>query len=479
MTPNDTELTTPQAEIEQPDTAEQNAHDHDHHDHDHHDHDHTHNHGPAMNPELLREVAVEVPAEDVTDAFDKVVKRYQKLARIPGFRPGKVPATVIRNKFAKEVRQEVMDSLVADRFRAQLEESKLRPVSQPQITELNLVDGQPLRFRASFEVLPEFEVTGYDSVKVEKPDVSVTEDEFSGELDHILNQHATVETVEEDRPLQDGDSAEISFSGKVQELAQVVGEEGLESKEEAEPITGDDVLVELGAKNTLQAFTDALRGAKVGQELAAEVDYPADFGEPRLAGKTVVYDITVKSIKKKTMPEKTDEFAKTLGNYESWDDFVAKMRENLAGRKKGSLESRAKEQLVDELVTKFTFPIPESFVQQQIDMRLDRGLRALAQQGMSTEQMRQMDFARLREAQRDEAVKEVKASLILDRIAEAENVDVEDEELDRELFMLSIQAREPMEQLRERLTKDGTIDRIREQMRREKVTTALYEKLAA
>lgn len=467
MTPNETEVTAP--------AAEQETHTHDHAP----DHEHNHSHAPALNPELQREIAVEVPADEVSAAFDKVVKRYQKLARIPGFRPGKVPAAVIRNKFAKELRQDVMESLVSDRFRQQLEASDLRPISQPQITELNLIDGQPLRFRALFEVLPEVSVAGYDSVSVKKPDVDVSDEEFQNELDFLLNQHATVETVEEERPLQDGDTAEISFTGKMQELAQTVGEEGLESQQQEEPISGEDVLVDLGGRNTLQAFTDALRGSKVGQELTAEVTYPAEFGEPRLAGKTVSYDITVKSIKKKTLPEQNDEFAKTVGSYEGWDDMLTKLRENLASRKRSSLEGRAKEEMIEELVSKFTFPVPESFVQQQIDLRLDRGLRALAQQGMSQEQMRQLDFTRLREAQRDEAVKEVKASLILDRIAEAENVDVKDEELDRELFMLSLQAREPLEQLRERLAKDGTIDRIREQMRREKVTTALYEKLAA
>lgn len=470
LNPNETEVATSAVA----ENEEQHTHDHAHdHDHEHHQH------GPTLNPELTREISVEVPAEDVSKAFDKMTKRYQKLAKLPGFRPGKTPASVIKSKFANELRQEVMDSLVSERFRSELESQKLQPVSQPQIQELNLVDGQPLRFRAAFEVLPEVNVEGYNTVSVAKPNTDVSDEEFQGEIDYMLNQQATVETVEEDRALQEGDSAEISFSGKIQDLAQTVGEDGLEAKDEQEPITGEDVVVDLGGRNTLPAFTQALTGAKVGQELTAEVAYPAEFGEPRLAGKTVVYDITVKSIKKKTLPEKNDEFAKTLGNYESWSDFETKLRENLAGRKKSALEGRAKEELVDALVNKFEFPVPESFVQQQVDMRLDRGLRALAQQGMPPEQMRQMDFGRLRAAQRDEAVKEVKASLILDKIAEAENVDVEESELDRELFMLSLQQREPLEQLRERLQKDGTISRIREQMRREKVTTALYEKLSA
>jgi trigger factor len=461
-------------------TAEQQsevAHTHDHaHDHDH---DHEHQHAPSLNPELVREIEVEAPAEEVSKSFKTVVKRYQKLARIPGFRAGKVPESLIRSKFAKEVRQEVLESLVSERFRKAIDDQKLRPISEPQLLDMQLFDGQPLKFKAAFEVAPEFDVAGYDSVRVTKPEAALTNDEFDAELNRVLDSHATVEPVDEDRALVDGDWAEIEFRGEVQDLAQTVTEEGVASTSKNEPITGEDVLVEVGGKNTLAAFNEALRGSKPGQELKFEVVYPADFGEQRLAGQTVSYDVTVKSIKHKSYPERDAEFAKQLGNYESWDDFETKLREHASNRKQEALESQIKDKMLEELIAKYQFPVPESFVQQQIDARLDRGLRALAQQGMKADDMRKLDFGRLRAAQRDQAVNEVKASMILDRISEAEGIVVSDEDLDRELLMLSIQSREPLEALRERLTKDGGLDRIREQMRREKTGSVLYEKLSA
>jgi trigger factor len=465
--------------------AEQTADAHDHnHEHDHsHDHEghHHHNHAPTLNPELTRSIEVEAPAADVDKTFRQVIKRYIKLARIPGFRAGKVPESLIKSRFGKEVRQEVLESLVSSRFRQALEEQKINPVSQPQVSELQLFEGQPLRFKATFEVLPEISVDGYDTVSVQRPDSTLTEDEYQAELSNVLDRHATVEPVEEERPLVDGDWAEIGFKGQVQDLAQTVTEDGLEaaSKEEAQPITGEDVLIEIGGKNTLPAFTEALRGAKVGQELTFEASYPAEFGEARLAGKTVSYDVTVKAIKRKDYPERDEEFAKQLGPYESWGDFETKLREHASSRKKDALNSQARDRMLDELVAKFNFPLPETFVQQQIDARLERGLRALAQQGMSSDAMRQLDFTRLREAQRDQAINEVKASLILDRVAERENVSVSDEDLERELLMLSIQSREPYDALRKRLTEDGSIERIREQMRREKTGSALFERLAS
>ena len=469
---------TPTETIESTESAELQPHEHDQT--QEHTHDYDHQHGPSLNPELMREISVEVPADEVEMAYKTVVKRYQKLARIPGFRAGKVPESLVRSKFAKDVRQEVLDTLVKDRFRTTLEEQKLQPVSQPQMTDLFLVEGQPLRFKAAFEVMPEIDITGYDSVQVQRPDATLSEEEYQAELSRALESHATVETMEEDRPLADGDWAEIEFKGQIKPLAQTVTEEGVASAEPEEaPISGEDVLVEVGGKNTLPAFNDALRGAKPGQEMSFEVSYPTDFGERRLAGQTVGYDVTVKAIKRKTYPERDEEFAKQLGNYESWEDFETKLRERTAFRKKDALENRAKEQMLEQLIGRFQFPVPESFIQQQIDARLDRGLRALAQQGMKADEMRKLDFVRLRTAQRDEAVNEVKASLILDRIASAEGVTVSENDLDREVLMLSIQSREPLETLRARLEKDGGLGRIREQMLREKAGTALYEKIAS
>lgn len=477
LTPNET-IETENAAETQPSVAETHEHSLEH-DHAGHSHEaHTHDIQPTLNPDLIREVGVEVDADTVSKAFRSVIKKYQRLARIPGFRVGKVPETVIKNRFAKEVRQEVLDQLVSERFRQTIVEQKINPISQPQLTNLMLVDGQPLQFKAAFEVLPEFDVAGYDSVAVHKPEAELTEAEYQAELTRLMDAHGTVEPVDEDRELHDGDWAEIQFKGTVQDLAQKVGEQGVENADETEEITGEEVLIEIGGANTLPAFSDALRGRKVGQEMDFEVTYPKNFGEPRLAGQTVKYDVTLKALKKKTYPEKDEEFAKQLGNYENWGDFETKLREMAAGRKKESVENAAKEKLVSELIEKYQFPVPETFVQQQIDARLDRGLRALAQQGMTADDMRKLDFQRLRAAQRDQAVGEVKASLILDRIAEAEGVHVTDDEMERELLMASLQAREPIESLRDRMAKDGSIERMREQMRREKTGTVLYEKLA-
>ena len=451
----------------------QQPEEHTHEGHDHaHDHE-GHQHGPTLNPDLTREVEIEVPADEVTRSFRSVVKRYQKQARIPGFRAGKVPESLIRSRFADGIRQDVVETILPQHFRTAIEQQNVKPISQPQVTDLKLEDGQPLKFKAVFEVLPEFSIDGYQDIKVAKPDTALTEEEFNAELDRVRDSRATMEPVTEDRPLALGDWAQISFRGDVKNEAA----EGTEEPP-AHPIEGQDVVVEVGGKNTLPAFNEALVGSKPGQELKFEVSYPEDFGEKRLAGKSVAYDVEVKAIKKKVEPELTDEFAKELGDYEGIEDFKNKLREHLASDKERRLQAETREKLIDALVTHFQFPVPESLVQNQIDARLDRGLRALAAQGMRTEDMRKLDFARLREGQHPAAAAEVKSSLILDKIAAAENVEVSDDDLERELQIISLQTREPIETMRARLTNEGALSRIREQLRREKTGSILYERLA-
>ena len=447
---------------------------HEGHDHEGHDHEgHDHSHAATLNPDCTREIEIEVPADEVTRSFREVTRRYQKNARIPGFRSGKVPESLIRSRFSEQIRQDVMEAVLPERFRNAVAEQNLHPISQPQVTNIDFEEGKPLHFKAAFEVLPDFSIDGYQDVKVERPATELTDAEVDAELARIRDSRSTMEPVTEERALADGDFAQISFTGNLQPL------EGSTDAPAEQPISGEDVLVQIGGPNTLDSFNAALRGATVGQELTFEVTYPEDFGERKLAGKRVAYELVVKAIKTKIEPELNDEFAKELGEYESLADFTKQLRDHLALDKQRKVQGETTNRLIDALVNRFDFPIPESMVQSQIDARLDRGLRALASQGMRTEDMRNLDFDRLRAAQRDSATVEVKGSILLDRIADVENVTVPEKEVEEELQSIALQLREPFESLRTRLTEDGSLARIRERLRREKMGALLYERLAS
>ena len=445
------------------------GHDHegDHEGHDHEGQGHDDQHGPVFNPECSRELVLDIPAEEVSKAYRTVVGNYRKHASFPGFRAGKAPDTVVKRRFAAEIRKEVIDDLLPERFNKAVFDLGVKPVGQPRVTELSVEDGAPLHVKAVFEFVPSFSIDGYQKVVVERPAVEITEEEFQREMEQLRESRATIEPVEEDRALVDGDWAQISYKGQV------------EGDGEAAPIAGDDTLVEIGGKDTVETFSTALRGAKAGQELKAEVIYPAEYAEAKLAGKTVAYEVEVKAIKKRTLPELDDDFARELGAYESYADLEAGVREHLANRKRRGVEGETKNRLFAALGERYRFAVPESLVQEQIDARLDRGLRALAAQGMNTEQMRKLDFARLRAAQRDGAAAEVKTGILLDRIAEEEKISVTDEELDHQMQLLALETREPVDNLKVRLTEDGGLVRIREQLRREKTANMLYERLPA
>ncbi|MGD0901607.1 MAG: trigger factor [Terracidiphilus sp.] len=446
--------------------AAETAHGHSH-EGDHEGHDHDHQHGPVFNPECSRELVLNIPAEEVSKAYRTVVGNFRRHANIPGFRAGKVPDTVIKRRFAAEIRKEVIDDLLPERFNKAVFDLGVKPVGQPRVTELTVEEGAPLHVKAVFEFVPSFSIEGYQKVVVEKPPVEITEEEFQREMEQLRESRSTIEPVEEDRALLDGDWAQISYKGQI------------DGDAEAAPIAGDDTLVEIGGKDTVEAFSTVLRGAKPGQELKAEVIYPADYAEAKLAGRTVAYDVEVKAIKKRTLPELDDDFARELGAYESYADLEAGVREHLALRKRRSVQGETKNRLFAALGERYQFAVPETLVQEQIDARLDRGLRALAAQGMNTEQMRKLDFSRLRAAQREGAAAEVKTGILLDRIADEEKISISDEEMDHQMQLIALETREPVDTLKVRLTEDGGLARIREQLRREKTASLLYDRLPA
>ncbi len=417
-----------------------------------------------------REITIEIPADVVNAESESVVNRYQKLARIPGFRKGKVPASIVRQRFAEEIKNEIVEALVPRYFRQEAQKQNLLPVSQPRVTDLQLHVGEPLKFTASFEVLPDFKIAAYDDLRISRLDTNVSEEDVENALNNLREQHATYNAVEEERPLAEGDFAVVGFKGTPKE-----SEQNADSK----PVEVDEVMVEIGGKNTIPEFTENLRGVKPGEQRSFEVKYADDFSDKRLAGKAMTYEVDVKAIKTRSVPELNDEFAKELGtDFTSLDELRNRLRENMKAEKLHEAEHQGKDQIVEELVKRNDFPVPEAMLDQQIDLRLERGLRALAAQGMRTEDMKRMDFARLRAGQREGALREVKASLILEQIADEEKIEVSDQEFDHELEALASQSKQTLEQVRARLTEDGGLDRIRHRIRKEKILDSLYRRSA-
>jgi len=399
-----------------------------------------------------RELELEIPAEEVSKAMERVAKEFARVARVPGFRPGKAPVSLIRRRFADDIKGEVLQSLVPQRVEKAVAEQKLTPVSQPQVDKLDFNEGQPLKFRAIFEVLPEFELGNYKSLEFEMPALDITDDDVTKTLEEMRERAATFAPVE-GRSIQDGDFAVVKLLG--------TPDGG------GDPLQADSVLCHIGAEETMEPFNANLKGANIGEHKNFDAEYPADYPDAKLAGKKFHYAVEVLGIKTKKLPEVNDDFAKDVSEAATLDELKKKVREGLEHQRDHKHKELLHEKVLAEIVKLHDFPVPEALVEHQMDVRLERVVRSLAAQGVDPRAVN-VDWVTLRRRQEERAKDDVKAELIIDRIASKENIDVTDEEVTHELEHMAEHSGESAEAIRARLTKQGALDRMKAKLRSDK-----------
>jgi|SRR5579884_883302 len=399
-----------------------------------------------------RELELEIPAEEVAQAAEKVAKEFARIARVPGFRPGKAPVSLIKRRFAEDIKGEVLQSLVPERVEKAVAEQKLTPVSQPKVDKLDYNEGQPLKFRAVFEVLPEFELKEYKNLEIEMPAMEITDEDVDKTIEEMRERAATFAPVE-GRAAQDGDFVQLKLAGTPQGGG--------------DPVQAESVLCHIGAEETMEPFNENLRGASIGDKKNFDVEYPADYPDAKLAGKKFNYAVDVLGIKTKKLAELNDEFAKDVSDAATLDELKKKIREGLEHERDHRRKELQREKILAEIVKLHDFPVPESLVEHQMDVRLERVVRSLAAQGVDPRAVN-VDWVTLRRRQEERAKDDVKAELIVDRIATAESIDVTEEELNRELEHAAEHSGESAEAIRARLTKQGTLDRMKAKLRSDK-----------
>jgi len=406
-----------------------------------------------------KELELEIPADEVSKATEKVAKDFARLARVPGFRPGKAPISLIKRRFAEDIKGEVLQTLVPQQVEKAVAEHKLTPVSQPQVDKVEYNEGQAVKFRASFEVLPEFVLGDYKNLEIEMPEMQITDESVANTLAEMQQRAATFTPVE-GRPVQNDDFVQVKLHG--------TPEGG------GDPLKADSVLCHVGAEETMEPFNENLRGAKVGDHKNFDVTYPADYPDAKLAGKKFHYSVDVIGIKTKTLPELNDEFAKDVSDAASLEELKKKIRESLEHERDHRQKELQREKVLAELVKLHDFPVPDSLVEHQMDVRLERVVRSLAQQGVDPRAVN-VDWVSLRRRQEERARDDVKAELVVDRIATEEKIDVTEEELQSELEHMSSHGGESAEAIRARLTKQGALDRIKAKLRSDKTVDWLAQ----
>jgi len=409
-----------------------------------------------------REVELEIPAENVQKATEKVARDIARVARVPGFRPGKAPITLIRRRFAEDIQGEVVQSLVPEYLEKALDEKKMTPVTRPEVDQVQFKEGEPLKFRAVFEVLPDFELGDYKNLQVSIDEIKIGDEQVEKTLEEMRERGASYVPVE-GRPANDGDYVLLKLIGT--------------PAGGGEPVQADNILCHLGGEETLESFTENLRGANPGETKQFESRYPDDDPDQKLAGKTYNYSVDVQGIKEKKLPELNDEFAKDAageqGGVTTLEELRKKIRENLDAAREQEQTSQAREKILEQLVKQHDFPVPEALIEGQMDVRLERVVRSLAAQGVDPRAVN-VDWVSLRRKQRDNAINDVKAELLLDRIATAENIEATDEDVDKEFATLAERSGESVTALRARLTKQGALDRMKSKLRSDKVIEWLY-----
>ncbi len=399
-----------------------------------------------------------MPVEEVEAETGRAVAKVQQRAKLPGFRPGKAPASIIRQHFAGDIRRQVLETLIPKYLHNRFEAEDLKVVGQPDITDVHLEAGEPLRFKAEFEVIPQVELKDYKDLTVKYHDPEITDEDVNKRIEELRHQKA--EFVNEDpRPLQDGDFAVLA----------------LESLSPVDPpVKQDEMTLEVGGADTLDDFSEHLRGVTPGETKEFDVRYPEDFGQPKLAGKTVRFRAEVKGVRRKELPEINDEFAQDLGDYRTVDELREAVRKSLFAQRQYDAQQEAKNQLVEQLVDMHDFAVPEAFVDQQIKNRTEQRVRALSQEGLDTKDLK-LDWRKLKDSMQEKATREVKASMLLTRIAEREAIAPTRDEVDKEVERIARQQREPFAAVRLRFEKDGTLGRIASHIQTEKTLNFLFE----
>ncbi len=429
-----------------------------------------------------KNLVVEIPSKVVDAEIDKVARDYSKAARVPGFRPGKVPAKVVRQRFRDQILHDVAHGLIPRAVDEALRERGVEPVDTPDIRDVVVEEGQPLKFTATFETVPPIEPGDYASITLHQKSAHVDESAIAEALDGLRQRAARYEPVE-GRGLQIGDSVVLDVERTAtpkpehQEPLVVIAGEPAPPRPAMEPQTDrhEGVTVEIGAAANPPGFDDQLLGLHAGEEKAFEVEYPEDYTIPELAGTTVDYKVTIKAIRKRIVPELDDEFAKDLGDFENLEALRGRVRADLEHEAMHEAERDVRGELLQQLASRVTFDVPASLLDREIDRRVEDFVRRLMDQQIDPMKVN-INWEEFREKQREAASEAVRGALALDEVARREQILATDEEINAEVARYAERSGRSAATVRARLEKEGGIARLYSGVKREKALDFLLSR---
>jgi trigger factor len=410
-----------------------------------------------------KNLRVEIPSEVVDAEIDRIARDYSRKARIPGFRPGKAPARVIKQRYKDQILHDVVHDLIPRVVDDALRERGVEPIETPDVRDVTIEAGQPLTFTASFDTVPAFEPGDYATISLRQPSVRVEDEAVAKALERLRDRAARHEPVE-GRGVDAGDTVVVDLERR---HGGRVSDSHPPDIRLPESEKHTDVSVELGAKANPPGFDEQLLGLEIGATKTFTIHYPSDYTITELANTEVEYTATVKAIKKRVLPELDDEFAKDLGEFETLDALGTRVREDLEHQARHEADRELRAELMKQLAARVPFEVPPSLVERELDRRLEDFAHRLMDQKIDPRQAG-IDWSAFRESQREVAREAVAAALVLDEVARREQLDPTEEEVDREVSRYAERMGRTAAAVKAGLEKEGGLSRVYAGLRREK-----------
>jgi trigger factor len=418
-----------------------------------------------------KEIKIEIEKAAVRETYDRISDRYAKQVNVPGFRPGHAPRAVVRTRFKNEIRAQALQELVPEAVNEAINKHELNALGEPDVQldnaeALEKFGEEPISVKVNVEVLPKVELGEYKGIEAVRQIRPITDANVDEMLEALRETSAAMQPVE-DRGAAIGDTVTINVEGKF--LGDTI------DRPEEENIKADDVEVTLGGKGVQQEFTDNLIGVKADDEKTFVVDYPEDFKSKGLAGKKVEYIAKVTAVRVKELPELDDEWARSMGeDFDSVTTLRAKIREDLENRAVEEANHRLRAELMRKILEGHPFEVPQSLIDHQTNYRLESVVRDMIGRGVDPRNQ-EINWEGAREELRAQAEQDVRGSMLLERIAEEEKIDVANEEIEAEIQALARGSQQSIEQVRSVLTKEGGERSIANRLRNRKALDLLVE----
>ncbi len=390
----------------------------------------------------MAKLTIEVSAEKVEEALQEAYNRQKGKISLPGFRKGKVPRQMVEKMYGAEVfYEDAANILIQKEYGPAVKESGVDVVSQPELDLVQLEKGKPFIFTATIAVKPEVTLGKYMGVTVTKIDTTVTDEEVDAEVEKQRENNARSITIE-GRPVEDGDTAVIDFEGFVDGEAFEGGK-------------GENYALTIGSHTFIDTFEEQLIGKNAGDEVDVNVTFPEEYQADDLAGKPALFKVKINEIKGKELPELDDEFAQDISEFDTLAEYKEDLKKKLQQQKEDAAKRDKEDEAIRKIIDKSKMELPEPMIEMQVQNIINDFATRIAQQGLSMEQYMQFSGASidsLKEQVRPEAIERIQSSLVLEAIAKAENIEVSDEEVDKELEKLAVAYRTDIESLREYAT---------------------------